>query len=432
MNKYKELLSKVSLNIKNFSTCTPLSDYNIFYTLQIYSKEVIMCRFLADLLNPEGYHNCGILFLKSFFEEILKENHISDELLQHTDVIKEFVIDNNRRIDIVIKNNCFFLPIEIKIYACEQEGQCYDYYEFAKKYVKNPLIVYLTRFGSIPSEYSRKNRNGTNILSLNNIQCISWSKDIRNWLIKISSQLNEPIKSITMQYIDIINVIANERNTKIMEKNIEILYESQDYFNAGIAIEKHMKTAKAKLMRFVFNDFKEEMKKLENKYGLELEKKFNYFTYEDQCNDKFYDKNHTTYPGLNYIIKKAKFNPDNIQMWFRIEVTEQLYAGITLFDTNAESNNGTLKGWEVNEITEQMVEQASKYLNRDIITPVNWWVTCCYSNGKRQDIYYDDVPDFKNMNSCAISLVNNNYRKQFVETAVNTFEEHILKYLKDM
>ena len=190
-----------------------------------------------------------------------------------------------------------------------------------------------------------------------------------------------------------------------------------------------MKTAKSNLIRLVFDDFKEEMKTVASKYGLELEKDANYYVYDEKCNEKFYDGNGTTYPGLNYIIKNAKFREKNLQMWFRIEVAYNLGAGITIFDTNARPEDEFSRGCEVDEITEQMIAQIVQYLDKDIITPVNWWVTWCYPNGKRQDAYYDDVPDFKHMNRCAISLVDKKKRKEFVKNAVKTFEDHILKYL---
>lgn len=41
--------------------------YNIFQVLRIEDKEVLICRFLGDLLNPKGSHGCGVLFLKHFF-----------------------------------------------------------------------------------------------------------------------------------------------------------------------------------------------------------------------------------------------------------------------------------------------------------------------------------------------------------------------------
>ncbi|MDE5781654.1 MAG: hypothetical protein K2I03_09305 [Lachnospiraceae bacterium] len=74
-------------------------------------------------------------------------------------------------------------------------------------------------------------------------------------------------------------------------------------------------------------------------------------------------------------------------------------------------------------------KKAAQYLNRDIITPADWWFTWCYPNGKRQDNYYDDVPDFKHMNQYAINLVKNQKRAEFVKNAVLVFEEQLLKYL---
>lgn len=425
MENYVELLSKISESGRKLQLGTQVSDYNVFDILEVNAKEVIMCRFLADLLNPEGRHGYGILFLKSFMHDLLKEDSVSDLSLAHTDVVKEFVIDHERRIDIVIQNPCFFIPIEVKIYAGEQEGQCYDYYQYAR----NAKMVYLTRFGDVPSEYSRKKKNGTDILPMENIQCISWADDIYGWLEKLTVQLEQPVKSAVQQYMDAIHAVVDERYKKMMDSSLNILYESPDYFLAGIEIERSMKMAKANLMRLMFDDFREEMEKIAPKYGLEAEKEYHYYTYEEKCNEKFYDGNTTTCPGLNYIVRNAEFHPENIRMWFRIEVEYNLFAGLTIFDTEADAGDGSEKGCEVDEITEQIVKQAAEYVNKDIITPVNWWLTWCYANGKRQDGYYDDVPDFKNMNACAIQLVDRQNRKRFVKGAVENFENHILRYL---
>ena len=364
MDDHTALLSKISESCKEFSSYVPLSGYNIFNVLEIRKKEVIMCRFLADLLSPEGQHKCGILFLKSFLQDVLKEYRMSDTLLAHTDVIKEFGIDNERRIDIVIQNAYFLIPMEVKIYAGEQKGQCYDYYKNAK----NSPIIYLTRFGDIPSENSRKKIDRTDVLPLDKIKCISWKDDICDWLTGLLGQLDEPIRSMVMQYIDAIHIITDERNKKTLEKSLEVLYESPEYFSAGIEIEKAMKPAKLNLIRLVFDDFKEEMKTVTTKYGLELEKDANYYVYDEKCNEKFYDGNGSTYPGLNYLVKKAKFREKNLQMWFRIEVEYNLYAGITIFDTDAKSEDEFSGGYEVDEITVQMIKQIAQYLDRDIIT----------------------------------------------------------------
>lgn len=99
---------------------------------------------------------------------------MNDTLLSHTDIIKEFVINSERRIDIVIRNACFS-PTEVKIYASVQKGQCYDYYEYAKTVDSDASIVYLTRFGNMPSLYSRE-KNGDEIVPSHKITCISWER----------------------------------------------------------------------------------------------------------------------------------------------------------------------------------------------------------------------------------------------------------------
>lgn len=46
-------------------------DYNIFSVLQIQSKEVLICRMIADLLNPRGQHGAGAEYLKIFLRDCL-------------------------------------------------------------------------------------------------------------------------------------------------------------------------------------------------------------------------------------------------------------------------------------------------------------------------------------------------------------------------
>lgn len=214
----------------------------------------------------------------------------------------------------------------------------------------------------------------------------------------------------------------------MMEKSLEILYESVDFFCAGLQIEKSMKDAKLKLIRLVFDEFKKEMDKIAPKYGLEFEKEACYYFYNDKQHDKFYDC-YSTWPGLNYVVKNAEFEDSGLRMWFRIEIEHNLFAGFALYDMKAEPKDGNIKGYQVNDITSGLVKEAERYLSRDIITPQDWWFAWCYPNGKRQDGNYADVPDFKEMNRCAAELADGRKRMEFVRGAVESFEEHLLKYL---
>ena len=423
MSAIEELLKKVYDTTQSIPVYHSKTSYNLFETLEISGKEVLMCRFLADLLNPEGSHGCGILFLKTFLEEVLQEKRMPDSLLSHTIVTKEYVIDKDRRIDLVIQNADFFIPMEVKIYAGEQEGQCFDYFEHAK----NSKMVYLTRFGDTPSLYSRKQRGGSGILSLSQIQCISWSEDISGWLDRRLGSLPQLVEEAVQQYLDTIHRVSDGRKRKKMEKIMEVLHESPDYFAAGLEIERTMKQAKIKLIRMVFDDFKEAMEPLTKKYGLKLETDAKYYSYENPKHDRFYDC-YSTYPGLNYVVKQAKFQKESLQMWFRIEIEQNLFAGFSLFDMEAEPQDGYSKGYQVNEITEGLINEAAKYLDREIIVPENWWFAWNYSNGKRS-YQEQEVPDFKAINDCAVSLVDPETRKEYVKEAVAGFEQSLLAKL---
>lgn len=442
MNYCKELLTKIDDMIKNKSSIygKPQAEYNIFQTLGVSVKEVIMCRFLADLLNPEGQHHCGILFLKTFLTNVLPDviraDLLNDTLLNHTVVETEYTINDSeaimecdkRRIDIVIYNSRFFIPIEVKIFAGEQKAQCYDYYEYALKKHSDATLVYLTGFGKFPGKYSRKASNGGKIVQKKKIKCISWAEDIYDWLTDLLPQIAEPAKTTVIQYIDAVQAIADKGAHEMKEDSAELLIKSTDFFHAGLQIEKSMRTAKVKLIRMVFDDFREEMGKLlsQHKYGLRLEKKFDYYYYENESHNFFYDSSKSTYPGLNYVVKKeghdVAFENKCLQMWFRIEIEENLLAGFTIFDTENET--------EIDSIDNSLAKEASQYLNKDIIMPIGWWLTWCYSNGKHRDGYYRDVPDFRHMNPCAVRLVDEGERKKFVQHTVKIFEDNLLKYLK--
>ena len=85
--------------------------YNIFKVLEVSDKEVIMCRFLADLINPNGEHNHGNFYLKMFLDEVLHFEENSDSEIEKLRVYKEYPINLERRIDIVIRSSNFFIPI---------------------------------------------------------------------------------------------------------------------------------------------------------------------------------------------------------------------------------------------------------------------------------------------------------------------------------
>lgn len=105
--------------------------YNIFRVLGIEDKEVLICRFLGDLLDPKGTHGCGPLFLARFFR-LLGTEAPADAELENAEVVLEEHTDKDRRIDIVIHLSNKVYPIEAKIWAGDQDAQLYDYWAYSK------------------------------------------------------------------------------------------------------------------------------------------------------------------------------------------------------------------------------------------------------------------------------------------------------------
>ena len=94
-----ELLNTVVKQNKTVANAT--DPYNIFSVLSIETKEVLICRVIGDFLNPRGKHGENSKFLSLFLKEIPELQHIACEQLDQAIVTTEYVIDENRRIDIV-------------------------------------------------------------------------------------------------------------------------------------------------------------------------------------------------------------------------------------------------------------------------------------------------------------------------------------------
>ena len=148
-------------------------NFNVFSILDRESDEVkTHSAIIAELLNPQGAHSQGTLFLKLFLEKLLLKEEIpnlkygnddlSDEYLKKFKVGVEVSFEKKdekgemkrSQIDILIESNDVCIVIENKIYAEDQERQLGRYYEYALDTGKNLGIIYLTLLGDEPGEFT--------------------------------------------------------------------------------------------------------------------------------------------------------------------------------------------------------------------------------------------------------------------------------------
>ncbi len=213
--------------------------YNIFQVLRIEDKEVLICRFLGDLLNPKGSHGCGILFLKHFFRYLTTEA-VPEIELENAEVVLEEHTDKNRRIDIVIHLSTEVYPIEVKIWTEDRDDQLHDYWEYYKK-LNAHKIYYLTPTGWKPSEKSVK------ALPRDAIKCLSFQDDIMKWLGECEPVDSPEVWATVKQFKEVIdNMCKSTENWKAIETAV---FEggNPDQQRAVFGILEHADSIKRKL-----------------------------------------------------------------------------------------------------------------------------------------------------------------------------------------
>ncbi len=407
------------------------SGYNIYRLLNVTNKEVQMCRILADLLDPEGAHGEGAKYLIDFFTEVLHKE-VSDVVLQDARVYKEYPITNDRRIDIVISYHGGFVPIEVKINAEDQKSQCYDYYHFARKKDPDACLVYLTRNGHSPSEYSVTGSSGDKLDS-SVIYCISFEKDILSWLERIKNIAVNDMVPFINQFAGAVQDFVDTEDEEYKMQLTERIIENSEYLRTSLEIANTVNYAKAELMKDLFVEFEKQMEPLLEKYHLTLETKSRWFHYEDQATEEFYSHNESTYPGLNYVISTVDLG-DRLSLWLRIEIDNRLFGGLCLFDYGARSNTGYEIGNQCDVISNSIWDKLREY----VVLPKErekdgWIIVWKYlptgSDSTRDAI--DLVPDFKKMNEAAIELADEDKRKEFVSRSIKKIEDTLLSLVKN-
>lgn len=206
-----------------------LNDFNILSAVRKPHAEVGMhSNFLYAILNPNGLHYQGDLFVKLFIKYVLKIDNFGDNII----VRAEEPTTENRRIDFTIKSDKYLIGIEMKIYANDENHQIFDYYEELQKQNENKKenkaveIYYLTIDGKKASEQSYT-KNDVSVT----YKSISFNKHILKWLeecvkeIGNITNLNEAFK----QYTDVVKMITNKYEGKIMKLKDRLMNNDAEF-----------------------------------------------------------------------------------------------------------------------------------------------------------------------------------------------------------
>ena len=384
------LLSEVSdLILKYKENEETKHRYNILDVTGIRYKEVLICKLIAALLNPRGTHGYKGDFLNLFIQNVLR---INDFDLNSAKVHTEYLIDGNRRIDIVIENKNLFIPIEVKIYAKDQENQCLDYYRYAIKKDKIAKVFYLTLDGHEPTEVEEI-KDKIVLITFN--QICGWLKDCEN----IITEQNEVMFSVS-QIKHAIERTLGKMDDSLKKDISKAISANATSIESAIAIKNTLNDAFIQKMNELFKCFKEVIsKELPELELIESESDYKKLT------SAYYDKKSSTNPRISYKIKS--FDDEVV---FRIEIDYRMFWGIY-------SDKDTL--------SQNTISQLKKHFGITEKPRDEEWLYWEYMPENRED----SCPNFKQENQALLDLFDDKLLDDFIKTSVNEIKNRLKEFI---
>lgn len=247
-DKIDNLLKQVGLlKDKNDALASASGEkFNVFSLLGREDDEVhTHSALLSDLLNPKGTHGQGSVFARLFLEHLGAKNLYGDNGdLNEASVHKEFNAGTYGRIDILFETKNACLVIENKIRADDQSKQLERYHNYVKtKDVKTTNVIYLTLFGSDPSEYAFGSLGSED---RERIRCLSYKSDIVDWLdacIKEVARVPQ-VRELLVQYQNLLRKLTGSLNRNLTMELKELLRNKQGeayHFELFPLVEEAMK-----------------------------------------------------------------------------------------------------------------------------------------------------------------------------------------------
>ncbi|WP_082140169.1 PDDEXK-like family protein [Desulfovibrio sp. TomC] len=151
-------------------------EFNFFKLM--YIDENKMSDLIAFLLNPSERHGQGSAFLSRFLEKLLEQSRISLDI-SRVKVSREShtykILQNHRRIDILVELGAVLIAIENKLWSGEQDNQLADYSDHLSRLSNNSYIVFLTPSGHNPKTINtNKAPSGVTLVVWSYLEVATW------------------------------------------------------------------------------------------------------------------------------------------------------------------------------------------------------------------------------------------------------------------
>jgi hypothetical protein len=191
--------------------------FNIFGLLRYGHYETrLHTPFLFSFLNPKESHQLGHRFLELFIDQIF-ETDIPYSEMKHFRLTEELNVGNYGQIDIFIsfkwRNKQYCIAIENKINAVDQEDQLERYYQYMEQQFPDSIkkLIYLSKSGKYPSDYSLKNSLLNQYLREEVLYLRSYKFDVIRWINQLLLEQTPDVVKFTLnQYKQTINAFNHD------------------------------------------------------------------------------------------------------------------------------------------------------------------------------------------------------------------------------
>lgn len=340
----KAILTQAGQIIKHHTELEAMrgEQFNIFSILSLETKEnATHSAFIGELLDPDGSHNMGPVFLNEFLKSIeFKKDFNTNGAELTIEYYAGHVCNQGKtggRIDIYIMDkDGNSISIENKIYADDQTHQVERYVNYNQ--AKN-TVYYLSLFGDEPKKKSRGS-----LTEGKDFFCISYENTVISWLEACQKEaVDKPVlRESIRQYITLIKKLTNQLSDKKMAENISKLIS--DNYLAARTIADTINLAEIKALEKLLQKIKAGiLDTLDNRWEVEI---------DDDISKRF--------AGLNLRCKGGEY------VWIRIEGNPLLHRSQSYFGVKEDAGGGA--GYER---VEKAMQAESEYFSA--FEPDNGW-----------------------------------------------------------
>jgi hypothetical protein len=285
LNNLQNLLQRISQVSTKYREIEKITGerFNVFSTLRLDAQENSHSLFLAELLNAEGSHAQGDLFLKEFLDVLnsrLPGKNTEEETSRfgsfktsESQAITEYHIgfingDEGGRIDILIRDKAGKeIIIENKIYAHLQDRQLHRYKNYAKD--KGSPILFLTLFPNDFAEVVKEFSGEANLIK------ISYKEEILDWLercLQLATGL-PLIRETISQYINLLKQLTHQNTSNKMSHEIAaLILQDRASYDSYCMLKNNSSTVTKEILKKLDGQLEEHIQKLNNQNKLRIKK----------------------------------------------------------------------------------------------------------------------------------------------------------------